>query len=110
MIGFNADPTANTSYDTLDYCSYPYRYDSYSVYHNGANPHNGTQWNPNTKFYLVYDGNTIKHYNGSTLLYTSPSYTVGTVYIDSSIHSPTANFGGFSNIRLTRNIWNGTSY
>jgi hypothetical protein len=110
MIGFNADPTTNTSYDTLDYCAYPYRYDSYSVHHNGANPHNGTQWNPNTKFYLVYDGTNIKHYNGSTLLYTSPSYTVGTVYIDSSFYAPTANFGGFSNIRLTKNLWNGTSY
>lgn len=110
MIGFNADPTANASYDTLDYAAYPYRYDAYNVYHNGNSVHSTTQWNPNTKFYLVYDGSTIKHYNGSTLLYTSPSYTVGTVYIDSSIHSPQANFGGFSNIRLTRNLWNGTSY
>lgn len=110
MIGFNADPTTNASFDTLDYCAYPYRYDLHIVYHNGAQVHGATQWDPNKKFYLVYDGTSIKHYNGSTLLYTSPSYTVGTVYIDSSFHSPVPNFGGFSNIRLTRNIWNGSSY
>lgn len=110
MIGFNADPTTNASYDTLDYCAYPYRYDTYSVYHNGTQVHFATQWNPNTKFYLVYDGSNIKHYNGSTLLYTSPSYTAGTVYIDSSFYAVAANFGGFSNIRLTKNLWNGSSY
>lgn len=110
MIGFNSDPTTNASYDTLDYAAYPYRYDLYNVHHNGTQVHQATQWNPNTKFYLVYDGTNIKHYNGSTLLYTSPSYTTATVYIDSSLHSPQANFGGFSNIRLTRNLWNGTSY
>jgi hypothetical protein len=110
MIGFNADPTANASYDTLDYAAYPYRYDLYNVHHNGSQVHQSIQWDPNTKIYLVYDGSTIKHYNGSTLLYTSPSYTVGTVYIDSSFYAQQANFGGFSNIRLTRNLWNGTSY
>jgi hypothetical protein len=110
MIGFNADPTTNASYDTLDYASYPFRYDLYEVYHNGAYTGVASPWDPNKKFYLVYNGTNIKHYNGSTLLYTSPSYTVGTVYIDSSFHSPVPNFGGFSNIRLTRNIWNGSSY
>jgi hypothetical protein len=110
MIGFNADPTTNVSYNTLDYCSYPLRYDLYYVYHNGTAVHSTTQWDPNKKFYLVYNGTNIKHYNGSTLLYTSPSYTVGTVYIDSSFYAPVPNFGGFSNIRLTKNIWNGSSY
>lgn len=110
MIGFNADPTANASYDTLDYCAYPYRYDVYSVHHNGSQVSFTGQFDVNKKFYLVYDGTNIKHYNGSTLLYTSPSYTVGTVYIDSSFYAPVPNFGGFSNIRLTRNLWNGSSY
>lgn len=112
MIGWNEDPTTNASYDSLDYTSYPYRTDAYSVYHNASQVLFSGSWSTSNKFYIVYgtDG-IIRHYNGSTLLYTSPSYGTGkTVYVDSSIYSVDSTFGGFSNIRVTKNAWNGTSY
>lgn len=112
MIGWNEDPTANASYTTLDYASYPYDTNGYYIYHNGSGINPGVTWNSSLKLYVVYttDG-YIKHYNGSTLLYTSPLYGTGkTVYVDSSFYSPNATYGGFSNIRVVRKAWNGTAY
>lgn len=111
MIGWNADPTTDTSYTSLDYTSYPYRTGVYEVYNNGTQVLASGTWSTANKFYIVYgtDG-LIRHYNGSTLLYTSPSYGTGTVYVDSSIYSTDATFGGFSNIRVINSAWNGTSY
>lgn len=111
MMSWNADPLANASYDTLDYASYPFMSNNYNVYHNG------TQLGPfaltfdtSLKFYVVYntDG-TIKHYNGSTLLYTVV-YGSSPVYLDSSYYSVNSTFGGFSNIRVTKRAWNGRGY
>ena len=111
MIGWNEDPTTNASYNSLDYASYPYRIDNYQVYHNASLVQNGGTWSASEKFYVVYntDG-TIKHYNGSKLLY-SVSYGIGrTVYVDSSIYSPNATYGGFSNIKVIRRAWDGYEY
>lgn len=111
MIGWNVDPLTNASYDTIDYASYPYRTDVYSVYHNASQVHFSGSWSTANKFYLVYgiDG-TIKHYNGSTLLYSVNYGTGNTVYVDSSFYSVNATFGGFSNIKVIRSAWNGTIY
>lgn len=110
MISWNADPLANASYDTLDYASYPYFSDGYYVYHNGTGLGPYAPFNTSLKFYVVYgvDG-TIKHYNGSTLLY-SVVYGSGPVYLDSSYYSVNGTFGGFSNIRVTKRAWNGRAY
>jgi hypothetical protein len=112
MIGWNNDPTTNASYDTINYAAYPYAMSSYQVYNNGTfiAPTIST-WSRLLKFYIVYgtDG-FIRHYNGSTQLY-SVNYGVGnTVYVDSSLHSVGATFGGFSNMRVIKKAWNGTSY
>ncbi len=111
MIGWNEDPTSNASYDTLDYCSYPYATNTYYVYHNGSGINPGVSWNSGLKFYIVYgtDG-FIRHYNGSNLLYSVNYGTGRTVYVDSSYYSPNGTFGGFSNIRAIRAAWNGSSY
>lgn len=112
MIGWNEDPTTNASYDTIDHASYPYQTNAYQVYNNGSVINPGVGWNTANKFYVVYgtDG-LIRHYNGSTLLYTSSSYGAGkTVYVDSSYYSPNSTYGGFSNIRVVRAAWNGSSY
>jgi hypothetical protein len=111
MIGWNTDPTTDASYASIDHASFPYYTGQYIVYNNGAGIGTGLTWDTNKKFYLVYntDG-TIKHWNGSTLLY-SVSYGVSqTVYIDSSFYSPNATYGGFSNLRAIKKAWNGTSY
>jgi hypothetical protein len=111
MIGWNTDPTANASYETLDYASYPYRMDTYSVYNNGAQVHSTGTWSRLQKFYIVYTSDGfIKHYNGSNLLYSVSVGTGQTRYIDSSIHSVGATFGGFSNLRAIKKEWNGSVY
>lgn len=111
MIGWNQDPTANTSYTSLDYCAYPYTSNTYSVYHNGTQVHFSGVWDVNQRFYVVYDTDGfIRHYNGSTLLY-SVSYGQNIpVYVDSSFYSVNSTFGGFSNVKVTRSSWNGTTY
>ena len=108
MIGWNSDPTTNASYDSLDWAAYPYRTDNYSVYHNGADLGFFGVWNPANKFYIVYttDG-YIRHYNGSTLLYSVFKGTGQTVYLDNSFYAVNSTFGGFSNIRVRRDSWTG---
>lgn len=111
MIGWNTDPTTNASYTSLDYASYPYATSNYQVYHNGTLVQNGGTWSTANKFYVVYgtDG-FIRHYNGSTQLYSVNYGTGNTVFVDTSLYSPDATFGGFSNVRVTRATWNGTMY
>lgn len=111
MIGWNADPTTNASYTSLDHASYPYRTDTYSVYNNGTQVLFSGAWSTSNKFYIVYgtDG-YIRHYNGSTLLY-SANYGIGqTVYVDTSFYSVNATYGGFSNVRVRKSAWTGTNY
>ena len=111
MIGWNEDPTANASYNSLDYASYPYATNSYNVHHNGTEVQNGGTWDTANKLYVVYgtDG-FIRHYNGSTLLYSANYGTGRTVYVDSSFYAVNSTFGGFSNIKVIRSAWNGSSY
>jgi hypothetical protein len=112
MIGWNEDPTLDASYASLDHAAYPYQTNTYVVYNNGASVLASGAWDSTKKLYIVYDTDgLIRHWNGSTLLYTSSSYGTGkTVYCDSSIYSPSAIYGGFSNVRLIKKAWNGTSY
>jgi hypothetical protein len=111
MIGWNEDPLTNASYDSIDYASYPYSSNNYSVYNNATQVHFGGSWSTSNKFYIVYDADGfIKHYNGSTLLYSANYGTGRVVYVDSSFYSPNSTFGGFSNIKVIRSAWSGTSY
>jgi hypothetical protein len=111
MIGWNEDPTTNASYTSLDYASYPHKTSAYVVYNNGSEVQNGGAWSTTNTFYLVYgvDG-YIRHYNGSTLLY-SANYGLGkTVYVDTTLYAVDATFGGFSNVKVLTKEWNGTAY
>lgn len=111
MIGWNADPLSDASYTSLDWASYPYRTDTYSVYHNASQVHFSGSWNSALKFYIVYDTDGyIKHYNGSTLLYSVNKGTGGTVYVDSSFYAVNTIYSGFSNIRVIKRAWTGTYY
>lgn len=111
MIGWNNDPTTNASYDTINYAAYPYRTDIYSVHNNGTQVSFTGAWNPANKFYIVYDTDGfIRHYNGSTLLYSVNYGTSQTVYFDSSFNSGNQVFGGLANVRVSKYSWNGTGY
>ena len=111
MIGWNADPTTDASYTSIDWASYPYRTDTYSVYHNGSQVLFSGAWDPAKRFYIVYDTDGyIRHYNGSTLLASFNKGTGQTVYVDSSFYAVSGIYGGFSNIRVIKRSWNGTRY
>jgi hypothetical protein len=111
MIGWNEDPTADTSYTSLDHASYPYRSDIYSVYNNGSQVHFSGAWDVNKRFYIVYDTDGfIRHYNGSTLLYSVNYGANKTVFVDSSFYSVNSTFGGLTNVKVARSSWNGSTY
>jgi len=110
MIGWNADPTTDPSYTSIDWAAYPYRTDTYVIYNNGS-PTSYGAWDSSKKFYIVYDTDGfIKHYNGSTLLASFNKGIGQTVYIDSSLYSVNSIFGGFSNLRVVKRAWTGTHY
>lgn len=110
MISWNADPTTNASYTSLDYAAYPFRMENYSVYHNGSSITTNQTWDNSNRFYLVYasDG-YIRHYNGSNLLYSVNYGTGNTVYVDSSFYSVNS-FGSFIDIKVTKREWDGSGY
>lgn len=113
MIGWNVDPTANASYASIDYAAYPYRQNLYVLYNNGSQivPSPNKTWSSSEKFYIVYntDG-TLKHYNGSSLLYSVNYGTGKTVYVDTSFYSNNNIYGGFASVRVRKQAWNGTAY
>jgi hypothetical protein len=111
MISWNVDPTSNSSYNTLDYAAYPYQQNSFVLYNNGAGITPSKTWNANEKLYIVYntDG-TLKHYNGSSLLYSVNYGTGKTVYVDTSLYSNNNVYGGFYSVRVRKQAWNGTAY
>jgi hypothetical protein len=111
MIGWNTDPTLDSSYTSLDYASYPYMTDFYNVYNNGSSMGVGGTWDSNKRFYVVYDTDGyIRHYNGNKLLYQVNYGTGNKVYVDSSFYSVNATYGGFTNVKVSRKSWNGNSY
>jgi hypothetical protein len=111
MIGLNTDPTTNDSYASIDHASYPFNTSSYSMYNNGAGQDVGGSWSQSEKFYLVYnvDG-TIKHYNGSKLLYSAAYSASNTVYIDTAFYRVNQPNCRFTNVKLSNRIWNGNNY
>lgn len=111
MIGWNEDPTSDTSYSSIDHASYPYRADIYSVYNNSSQVHFSGAWDVNKRFYIVYDTDGfVRHYNGSTLLYSANYGTNRTVFFDSSFYSVHPTFGGLTAVKVARSSWNGTNY
>lgn len=111
MVGWNVDPTTNADYGSIDHAAYPYTMNNYYIYNNGSGAAQGIAWDKTKKFYLVYDTDGyIRHYNGSTLLY-SVNYGTGlTVFIDSSFYVGNNTNGKLSNFRAIRRAWNGTQY
>lgn len=112
MIALDTNPSVDVNFTSMDFASYPYLTNNYSVYDQGINVFAATAWSTANKFYLVFETDgTIKHYNGSTLLYTGTGTAGVTRYIDTSFYSTNGSpFSGFTNIRLRRATWNGTTY
>lgn len=109
MVGWNVNPTGNSSYDSIDHAAYPYQQNQYVVYDNGNNSNHGA-WDENKTFYLTFTRNgRIEHWNGNTLLYSS-NYNPATVYVDGSIYSANATWATLRDFRIMKAQWNGTTY
>jgi hypothetical protein len=111
MIGWNTDPTSDSSYTSIDHASYPYTRNDYHMYNNGSGLNGLGTWESSKRFYVVYDTDGyIRHYNDSKLLYSANYGTGNKVYFDSSFYSVNSTYGGFSNVRVSRRSWNGYTY
>jgi len=111
MIGWNTDPTSDSSYTSLDYAAYPYQQNDYVIYNNGSGQAGLGAWDSNKRFYVVYDTDGyIRHYNGNKLLYSVNYGTGNKVYVDSSFYSVNATYGGFTGVKVSRRSWNGYMY
>lgn len=111
MIGWNADPLTDSNYGSIDWAGYPHLTDQYIIYNNGTPIYTGIPWLTNKRFYIVYTSDGyIKHYNGSTLLYSVYKGTGQTVYFDTSLYSVNTIYAGFRNVRIIKKEWNGTRY
>ena len=110
MISLNTDPTTDASYGSLDHAAFPYFTKSYSVFHNGTQMLYSGRWSASQKFYIVYgtDG-YIRHYNGSTQLYSVSVGTGNTYYLDSCMYFASY-FSTFYDVRVIKKAWNGTKY
>jgi hypothetical protein len=99
------------NYTSLDYASYTQETNYWDVYNNSTQIGNqitvGDSWDPTQINRIVYADNLIKHYNGSTLIYTSPTLAHTTTrYIDTSIEYLMT----VTNIRGIKAKWDGSAY
>ena len=101
------------NYTGLDWVAYPTGTTSlWEVYHNNTSVQTSSvPWTSAAKKYLVYgtDG-TIKHYSGSTLMYSNVAAGSATRYLRTAVWSTNSGNGAYSNIRVTKLLWNGSSY
>ena len=90
MIGLTADPTASTSYSTIDYAWY---FDSGSarIYENGSSIGSYGTYSSSTVLSQTYDGTTVKYYKDG-VLQRSRTITHGTspLHVSSSFYGSAA--------------------
>ena len=109
--------------DQFSYAAYPYGTDTqWLVFHN--TPDDGAitiqepsvAWSSADKKYLVYGTDeTIKHYSGSTLMYTSENDSYddlgqGLMYLRAAFFSANSGHSALSNVRVRKQLWNGFAY
>lgn len=111
MIGFNQSNTT-VSYSDIDYAAYPLALNDWTVYNNGSSQGNQGSWTGSgstiNRISYTADG-YIKHFNGSTQMYSVLWGTGNTVFLDMAFYAVNST-SGFSNIRLIKKEWNGTTY
>ena len=108
MISFNDIVVSdNGNYTNLDYAAEPRSVETFNIFDNNTFITNAGSWDVTKTNRIVYADDTIKHYNGDTLMYTSPSDQTGSRVIDSSTSGIT-NGATMSKIRLKRLAWSPT--
>jgi hypothetical protein len=93
MLGLTTDPTASTSYTTIDYAWYNNGTNAY-IYENGTSIGtflNGT-FTTSTKLSITYDGANIKYYADGVLKRTVARTSTTPLHFSSSIHSTSGDY------------------
>lgn len=91
MMGFGVDPTANTSYNTIDHAIYISSTTLY-VYENGAFRGNFGNLSVGDVFEIKRIANVVTYFRNGSLFYTSTVSSTGALHFDCSL---------FRNIRLS---------
>ena len=118
MFGLTADPTASTSYSTIDYAWYFNTGGNLYIYENGTQINPSLSWNASTVVSIIYDGTNVRYYRNGVLIRTkAPTHGSDPLYFSSSTystsHSWRANFWEYTNDTGTekvenRNFYNGS--
>jgi len=98
MMGLNSDPTANTSYNTIDFAWYPLVDGTVQIYENGNKI--GTSYGnytTSTLFSITYDNYYVTYKMDGVTKRTVAKGANWGFYVDSSIYTVG---GGFDNIRF----------
>ena len=97
MFGLNTDPTANASYNTIDYAFYPTN-SSYHVYEGGTG--RGVVLNTPPKvddtLAVIYDGTQVKYLINGAVVRTVSAPTNLKLYMDSSFVNVPAGISGIN--------------
>ncbi len=87
MIGLTIDPTANTSYTTIDHAIYLRNGADVYIYENGSSRgRRSVTLNDGDFFEIKRTGTTITYHQNGTLIYTSLVPSTGELFYDSSVH------------------------
>ena len=104
MVGLNTDPTANASYETLDYAIYLAGNVVY-IYESGTGYNMGMNYTLTDVFSVTYDGSNIKYYKNGTVLRTVAVTITSPLYLDSSFANISSGVSKVSFGPLTSNAW-----
>lgn len=100
MVGLTSDPTANDSYNTIDYALYCAS-NSLWVYENGVAVDLGSPaYTPSDVLRIVYDGTKVQYLkinsSGTTVLRTVTVSIASPLYLDTSLYSSNAQIASLS--------------
>ena len=97
MIGLNSDPTANSSYTSLDFAWYMEGDGTADIYEDGNGRFTVGSRAVNDVFSIVADDKFVRYYRNGILAYTSTKSPAGQrLYLDSSFNSINASVTGLA--------------
>jgi hypothetical protein len=92
MVGINSDPTANSSYTSIDYCFYIQVGGSLVIYESGASIGTGRGYAVGDELAIIYDNSNIRYYHNNELIRTVPTTSGRKFHFDSSFYDVYSNY------------------
>lgn len=96
MVGLTSDPTANTSYSTIDYSIYTSNGTGLSVYENASNRGSFGATSLGSVFKIERINGIIRYYKDGVVFYTSALISTSELFFDCSIYRNSQ----YENIRM----------